>query len=321
LAALLGVWGCGPDPDLVYVDLDAVDLRESRPAGGGYGFDTETYSLEQTVPPLGETDVFFGSAEERAVAALQVYQQAQREAAQAVLERLRKAYLVEAEQSVAAQEKGVEQDYQKWLDEAVEGLYELFVQYAAEIEPVRYELTQIVGFPDPDPRSLKVPLESNEKAYKSFLRARTLREQIIALEAEYEAEVERRLGALQAARDARLAALATTADELRSDALRRAQAEAEKVTQDARTVLEASALDPEARLPAVPGASASVNSGPVSVVPTPGAPGLRETREDVEAQLHVFLKTYRYRRTRDATLGRNATQEFLEWRRKYMAGP
>jgi hypothetical protein len=302
------------------VDLAAVELRESEAVAPGPRFVEGPFSVEQSVPGLAETEVYFGSAEERALEALRVYRQAQDRAAQAVLERLRRAYLVEVEQAVGDDQKEVQEQYADELDAAVDELYALFLAHAAEVEPLRFSLTEIVGFPDPDPRSLKVPLESNTEAYQNFLKARALREQIIALVSEYRRQVNERFKSLEIARDARLAAISQRAEGLRAEALRRAQADADKVTQDAQSALEGTALDTEARLPAVPGASSSVQSGPVSVASSPGAPGLRETLEDVEAQLQVFLKTYGYRRTRDASLGRDATQEFVEWRRKYMAG-
>lgn len=321
LLAVVGVWGCSPDPDLVYVNLDAVELRASPAASAGPRFTAEPYAVEKAVPGLEETEVYFGSAEERAVEAMKVYADAQERAAQAVLERLRQAYTVEAEATVTAETREAEEEYMDWLDAAVEELYTEFLLHAEKVEPLRFQLTQIVGFPDPDPRSLKVPHESDKEAYKNFLRARALREQIIALQAEYRRKVDEKFDSLLAAHRARLAAIASTGESLRSDAIARARADADKVTRDAQAALERTALDTEARLPAVPGSSSSVNSGPVSVASVPGAEGLSETREDLEAQLDVFLKTYRYRRTRDAGLGRNATQEFVEWRRKYMAGP
>jgi hypothetical protein len=317
---LVGVWGCAPDPDLVYVDLDAVELRSTTSTGSAAGFDVEAYSLDQSVAPLDGTDVYFGSAEERAIQALDVYRKTQRDAAQALLKRLRSAYLNEVALTAKAETDAADEEYAKLLSAEVEALHTVFLEHARKVEPLRFELTQIVGFPDPDPRSLKVPLESNEKAYKRFLKARTLREEIIAFDDAFRAETDRRMAFIETARKARLAAIGQRAEARQDEALRRAQQEADKITLDALAALEPTALDPGAQLPAVPGAASSVNSGPVSVAPQPGSAELRETKEDLEAQLKVFLKTYRYHRTRDASLGRDATQEFLVWRRKYTDG-
>ncbi len=320
LLVLVGVWGCAPDPDLVYVDLDAAELRSSTTTGPAVGFNVEAYALEQSIAPLGSTDVFFGSAEERAIEALNVYRQTQRDAAQAVLKRLRSAYLNEVALTAKAETDAADEEYTAFLTKEVDALHAVFLEHAKKVEPLRFELAQIVGFPDPDPRSLKVPLESNEKAHKRFLAARAIREQIIALDDAFRAEAARRMAVIEAAREARLVAIGQRAEARRNDALSRAQAEADKITRDALATLEPTALDPGAQLPAVPGASSSVNSGPVSVRSQPGSVAMRETKTDLEAQLGVFLKTYRYRRTRDASLGRDATQEFLVWRRKYTDG-
>ncbi len=320
LLVLVGVWGCAPDPDLVYVDLEAAELRSTVSSGAAVGFDAEAYSLLQSVPPLAGADVNFGSAEDRAIEALNVYRETQRDAAKAVLERLRVAYVNEVDLSAKTDKDDAHKAYAAQIDAEVKELYTVFVAHAEKVEPLRFELTQIVGFPDPDPRSLKVPLEANERAYKRFLQARTLREQIIALDTAYRAEVARRLGAIEGVRDARLALVDVLAEAKRNDALRRAQVEADRVSKDVLAALEPTTLDPGARLPAIPGASSSVNSGRVSVPSQAGSGAMHETREDVKAQLVVFLKTYGYRQTRDASLGRDATQEFLEWRRKYTDG-
>ncbi len=320
LIALIGVWGCAPDPDLVYVDLNAAELRSTTTAVSAHGFSSEAYSLERSVPTIEGTDVFFGSAEQRAVEALNVYRETQRQATQAVLERLKRTFLNEVDLTVKTEKAEVDKLYGEMLTTEVAELYVLFLEHAKMVEPLRFELTQIVGFPDPDPRSLKVPLESNEKAYGRFLKARTIREQIIALDATYRAEVVRRMGAIEDLRQARLATIDLQGDAMRAEAVQRAKQEADKVSADALAALEPTALDPDAQLPAVPGASSSVNSGPVSVASPPSLGALRETTNDLEAQLEVFLKTYRYRRTRDASLGRDATREFLEWRRKYTDG-
>lgn len=321
LLVLVGVWGCAPDPDLVYVDLSKAELRKSGPSVTAFQFDAASYSLVQELPAVPETDVFFGSAEDRAVEALRVYRQTQQEAALAVLERLKKAYLNEVELTVKTETTQADKAFAERLDVVVAEIRAVFMSFADEVEPLRYELTQIVGFPDPDPRSLKVPLEENQAAYKRFLRARTLREQIIALEAEYEADVARRLAAVKAMRDQRLAEIGADAQAKRSDAVARAKQEADRVSNDALTALEPTALDPTAQLSAVPGATASVQSSPVSVATRPDQSAvLKETQKDLEDQLEVFLKTYRYRRTPDRTLGRDATQEFLEWRRKFTDG-
>jgi hypothetical protein len=321
LLVLVGVWGCASDPDLVYVDLSDAELRQSGPPVTGFRFDVDSYTIVQELPGIEPTNVFFGSAQERAVEALRVYRQTQQDAAEAVLERLRKAYLNEVELSVRTETTQADKEHSARLDKAVEEIHAVFLRHAAAVEPLRYELTQLVGFPDPDPRSLKVPLEENQEAYKRFLRARTLREQIIALDEEYRTEVARRMAAVRAVRDQRYAEIEADAGAKRSDALARARQEADRVSNDAMAALEPTALDPSAQLSAVPGATASVQSGPVSVATQPSQSAvLRETEQDLEDQLEVFLKTYRYRRTPDKSLGRDVTEEFLVWRRKFTDG-
>ena len=317
---MLGVCGCAPEPDVVFVDLSAVELRASPRTDSSGTFDADPYSVVKAVPDLDGVNVFFGSAEERATETLDLYRETQRQAAEAVLERLKTAYIEEARNRAEADRAVAHREHEERLSSEIDALYGLFVAHAAEIEPLRFELAGIVGFPDPDPRSLKVPAESNQKAYKRFLAARTIRERVIALDKEYKAEVERRMEGIQLRRNALLDSIDSKETAGREEARNRARSEADKVTRDTLDALESSALETEARLPPVTGASSSVNSDPVSVGQAGTAPAKSESRDDLEAQLAVFLKTSGYRLTDSPKGGRDVTQEFLAWRRNYLAG-
>lgn len=318
--ALVGVWGCAPDPELVYVDLSSVvtasaPIVEVRP-GESAGQDEMTTAI----PDMQAQDVYIGSAEERALEALQLFRNAQTRATEAVLQRLKNAYMTEAAVYESSETAALNQEYAAWLDAAMDELHQDFVVHAEQVEPLRYRLTRLVGFPDPDPGSVRVPLETNEKAYKNYEAAKALRGQINDLQAKFKATVDAKLGAIEARRDRRIAEIGAETDVLKADAVRRAQAEADAVSQVALTELERTALDPEARLPAVAGAQSSVNSGSAPKPLEGGATSLRESKADVEEQLGVFLKVHGYRLSKTKGKGRDATKEFLDWRRSYTDG-
>ena len=321
LLALVGVWGCAPGPELVYVDVGQATLHSALSIDGAPALFSEGSAHTAEIPDLSGQDLYIGSAEQRAIEALELFRRAQQRATEAVFERLKNAYMTEAALFESSEASSLDAEYAAWLDEAMAELHETFVLQAELVEPLRYRLTKIVGFPDPDPGSVKVPLATNEKATRNFEAARDLRQQIAALDAAYKKKVEDRLSAIEERRDARLRSIGSQGDVMRAEALRRAHAEADAVSQVALAELERTALDPEARLAAVPGASSSVNSGPLSVLPPPSSGGTVETKADVEAQLEVFLKVHGYRLSRRPAFGRDATQEFLQWRRKYVGGP
>jgi hypothetical protein len=320
VSVLVGAWGCVPSPELVYVDLDAAELRETAPVSLGGGFSAEALSHEESIADLEGQDLLIGSAEERAVRALEVYRKAQEQAAQAVLDRLETAYLAEVALYESTEATALREEYARWLDTELQELHEVFVEHARRVEPLRYELTRLVGFPDPDPNSVKVPLQSNVRAYQNHLAAKAVRGQIKALGDAFRQNVAGRLERVDRERTERLNAISAQGEAMRQDALRRAQAEANAVSESALPALERTVLDPEARLSPVAGASSSVNSRAVTVPAAGESNPPVETRADLESQLQVFLKTFRYRMTKSPTLGRNVTQEFVEWRRKYVAG-
>ena len=321
LAVLSGAWGCSPGPELVYVDVGSVKLMQgARPQADG-SFRADGYSIQQSIPDLSGQDLMIGSAERRAQEALDVYKKAQEQAAQSVLERLKLAYLEEAKLYEQTEQTALKASYAQWVDSALAELHDLFVAHAEKEEPLRYALVKLVGFPDPDPNSVKVPLPENLAATKRFEAAKAVRAHLEALDKAYDAEVSSRMTEIERRKAQRLGEIAATGTAMRLDAVERARRESEAVAANALAVLEHTALDPEAKLAPVPGASSTVNSGPVSVPPSGQGAAPGETRSDVQAQLQVFLKAYGYRLTTDPRKGRNVTQQFVEWRLKYKVGP
>jgi len=320
-SVLVGAWGCVPSPELVYVDLEAAELRAAPSVPGSGGFSAESFSIHESIADLEGKDLLIGSAEERAVQALDVYRKAQERAAQAVLDRLRAAYLAEVALYESTEAEALRAEYAVWLEAELQALHVIFVAHAEKVEPLRYDLTMLVGFPDPDPNSVKVPLQSNVRAYQNHLAAKAVRGQIKALGDDFRRAVAGRLDRINLQRAERLRAIGAQGDVMRQDALRRAQAEANAVSETTLPALERTVLDPEAKLPPVAGASSSVNSQAVTVPSAQATDLPAETTEDLESQLQVFLKTFRYRLTRTPALGRNVTQEFVKWRLKYVAGP
>lgn len=318
--ALGGVWGCAPDPALVYVDLDQAAALVVAPVEAQVAVGQEALGSEQAIPDLEQRGLFIGSAAERATEALEIYRQTQEKAAKAVLDRLEKAYALEVDRAERTARAEAAQGYDERLEAMIASLHDVFVDHAEKVGELRYELDRLVGFPDPDPKSLRVPRTSDAQATKRFNDAKAVRDAIQALDDQFRTEVQSRVDALSAAHLLRLNQIGVDADADRRLALERAHRDADALAQDALVLLETTALDPNAQLAAVPGAESSVNSGPVAGRPIAKGADTAETREDLEAQLEVFIKVYRYRLSTRPSEGRDVTQEFLQWRRNYMVG-
>lgn len=317
----LGAGGCASDPSLVYVDLNAVQRMAVEPQATPWASSSsEGFESFQSIARLDERSLFIGSAEDRATEALAVYTETQRVAIEAVLERLQASYLAEVNRE---QQRGTEQigaDYEVWLDEAVEDLHDLFLNHVQETAVLRYRLAWRVGLPDPDPESRNPPLNADESAVKAFNEVRDMRLRLKEMDAEFKMAVKERFDGLAAERTRRAADLAISLEGRRKEAQDAARREAEAVTQEALAAMERTALDPEAELPGVPGALSAVNSDPVSVEPWRAGVRRAESAEDVRAQLEVYLKVHGYRLTDNPGRGRQRTQDFIAWRRNYLAG-
>ncbi|MCH8979110.1 MAG: hypothetical protein IH945_07695 [Armatimonadetes bacterium] len=313
--------GCASDPSLVYVDLNAVPRMAVEPQGTGWAARTsEGFESSQSIPGLEARSLFIGSAEDRAAEALAVYAETQRAAIEGVLVRLRASYLAEVDRE---EQRGLDQigaEYEVWLDEAVEDLHDLFLDHVGETAELRYRLAWMVGLPDPDPESRNRPLTADKAARRAFDERRAMRDRLKEMDAEYKKAVRERFDGLATERARRTAELAASLEGRRQEARAAAQREAEAVTQEALAAMERTALDPEAQLPGVLGAASAVNSDPVSVAPWRAGDRRAESVDDLRAQLDVFLKVNGYRLTDSPTRGRQKTQEFIAWRRNYLAG-
>ncbi len=321
LAPVCGSVGCASDPSRVYVDLNAVQMMAVEPQRTSWAERTsEGFESSQSIPGLEARSLFIGSAEDRAAEALAVYVETQRAAIAAVLERLRASYLAEVDRE---EQRGLDQisaDYEVWLDDAVESLHDLFLDHVDDTAELRYRLAWMVGLPDPDPESRHAPLTADKAAQKAFDEESEIRSRLKEMDAEYKRAVSERFEGLAAQRERITAEFAASLDGRRQEARAAAQREAEAVTQEALAAMERTALDPEARLPGVPGAASAVNSDPVSVAPWRAGDRRAESEDDIRAQLDVFLKVHGYRLTDSPARGRQKTQEFIVWRRNYLAG-
>ena len=305
----------------MYVDLNAVELMSVEPQRTSWADQTsEGFESSRSIEDLEARSLFIGSAEDRAAEALAVYVETQSQAIEGVLVRLRAIYLAEVGREEQRGLDKIGEDYEVWLDEAVEDLHELFLEHVAETAELRYRLAWRVGIPDPDPDSRRVPLTGDKAATKAFEEERDMRLRLKELDAEFDAAVGNQFDRLAAERARRVSELSDSLDGRRQEALAAAQREAEAVTQEALAAMERTALDPEAQLPGVLGANSAVNSDPVSVEPWRSGDRRAESEDDVRAQLEVFLKVHGYRLTDSPSRGRQKTQEFIAWRRNYLAG-
>jgi len=219
---------------------------------------------------------------------------------------------------------GLTEREQRRFKEVNETIRAIFEQYAADRMPRVLRLTFLVGFPDPNPQSTlpKEPMGMVSQA--KFDEAKSLRTAISDLDRNFDATVMALVSAIENDNtvdrtDTRLK-IELNADELR----RRAVTEAAQQIRRARRSLNLElAGSQRIRLPAVPGRT--VNP---PVVAAPIAPPKvdsrlekeagRWTRQEVEGQIRIWAALNRYEVGSD---GRDATNEFIQWKKTHQSGP
>ena len=316
---MIGVCGCASDPEFVYVDLDAVELRtvSSAPQTES-GFVSQEIASSVTIDALDERSVFIGSSQDKAEEALRYYLETQEVAAAAVLKDLQEAYLAQVDTLQKEGEESLAVEYRLWLDSAFEELHTEFEVHADEVGKLWRSLSWRVGFPDPDPRSLAK--SSDFTRSRQLAEAKELREDIRQRDTSFRDLVSEKIGLIQAERDRKLGQYRSEMDTQRIIELDRAKKEADAFTEQAFAILERSALDPEAQLPAVPRADSAVNSAPAPRWDWQKPTLPKETRDDLRTQLEIFLKVNGFKLADSREGAKDVTQEFVAWRRNYLAG-
>lgn len=317
-AVLLG--GCGSELKPVYVDLGQV------PAGGAL-----QASSTPVVPPsasAGSGLALDAMPEQR----LALSENDERlKLTQASLDRIREAALRDYRTRLEAEAMAT---IRKWTtdelaklgprrDEAIEtvfGTYRpLFEEFAPVKGRVRLELANDVGFPDPDPDSLRAPDPEATEAWASFNRAVDARKTLVTLDSMAERAWSERLGAIDAEFSEAQAAIVREAAEREDAARKSAAAEAQRLVDQLDSDLgQAVKIDRvlEKMPPEVVRIPATAAVGP-SLPPASKPDPPTDTRR---AQLEIWARVRGYRLVPRGQ-GRDATEEFLNWRRSFAPGP
>jgi hypothetical protein len=219
---------------------------------------------------------------------------------------------------------GLSEREQRRFKEMNETIRAIFEQYAADRMPRVLRLAFLVGFPDPNPQSVppKEPMGTVSQA--KFDEAKSLRAAISELDRNFNATVLALAATIESDNtadrtDTRLK-IELNADELRQRAVNEA---AQQIIRARRSLSLELAGSQRIRLPAVPGRT--VNP-PVIAAPMP-PPKVdsrleieadRWARREVEGQLRIWAALNRYELGNG---GRDATNEFIQWKKTHQSGP
>lgn len=247
----------------------------------------------------------------------------QHEARVQLEERLRQTYQTEVRQFQLAQERAQAQAELAQYAQANATIRQEFEAYGRKRGPLLADLTVLVGFPDPNPKSMPPSTPMGNVTRQQFDKAKALREQIHQLDADFDARVRAILGDVVAATEQERAALADRVKLFEDQMNQRAAAEASAQVREAvRSLHLQLARRTDVTVPAVSPRSVELPAQPaLRPAPQVRSEGVLQSDADrkqlLRHQLRIWLGLNRYVLARD---GRDVTEDFERWRKTIGAG-
>lgn len=312
--------GCQPAPERVYVDLDSVTERpflalEAVPPAEW----SPVLAQMLEIQGLPESEIQVESAEELAKRGLEALELSQERALQDTLERLRRAYLLEVRRFESERRQEIMARQEILLNEAYDELYARFLAMAQETGPRYWELSWLSGFPDPDPQSRRRPISARAFEVAYFERARQLREEIEALHLEHRSGIVDVLDRLDSDLIAELAQVEAEVEAIRRDRELQARIDAEEIARATLEEIQATTIELRRTLPAIPAVAVRIEgSERLPALPSMAPDRRTESHKSMmEQQLEVFARVQGYELVQRPQAGRDATEEFIQWREKF----
>lgn len=317
----LGV-SCAPRPKLVYVDVDSLISTPVQP----------THQASQPKSPAGSpaTSAQISALEKRIVSfpvkgdplheARQIVAKSEQDAVREIAQRLSKTYLNEVDDIYAERKRSLSPAEQESYDKVFAQIRQRFTVYAEKRGPLLVKLAAKVGWPDPDPTSLRVPDDSNKRRLAVFKQAKELRENIKSLDYEYDKDIQALLDESKASLEQAFAGLEVEIEELRAKKLEQAEAEARKQVASVRDQIHSLVVgDPSVTLETVPSKEVAFPSASPQAYPAQKRTVQDNASQEVKADLAIWLAQNRFLLAPKGK-ARDATEEFKEWRNKKLSG-
>lgn len=314
--ALLGfLVGCAREPEAVFVDLARVPSETHLPAIPQVTRAPKPTlgATTGTIPAVPPQDLLLGANERRLQSVMDEIAKNRRDTEAAVRKRLERAYLADVQRARTARRDELGPQHTALLDKVYAELRQVFEKHASRRFLPQVELAMRVGWPDPDPKSTRTAPP----------RVIELREALAEIDADYRRERDEMLAKAYAIIDTQLSALESEMARLEAEAIERASHEAiARARASEVEALEKAPMRKNAKLPALSQESVTTQApDPPIEAPKLETPDFRDVdRQLLQSELRIFLAHRGYRRAARPSEGRDATQEFIEWRKPFHAG-
>jgi len=321
LVLLIG-FGCRHNaPERVYVDFEAVLASyTSSPLPSHVvpkpppGLPAQTYSIPAVAP---STIVVEGAPSTSAQALLD---KNRKKAIEELGDLLSQRYLREAERADRERLKALEPVKRAAIEKARQEALAEFQAYADKRGQALAQLTSLVGFPDPNPRSLPPSPTTPPFLQKRLADAASYRKQIAELDANYASRVDQLMADAAKEYNVNLTLEQAQFDEDRQDAIARASAEA--ITEAAKAYKSIAPLVMGATKVNLPGQAAQSVTLPAVAAPIVAPPVREKTltpqqrRSILQSQLKMWLALNGYEQAKSADGAKDMTSEFVKWRQE-----
>lgn len=321
---VLGLGGCAARPQVVSVNLNRVDESlAASTAGGTLVGEAPISASAETLPALRAQDLAMGGSSESLERAKKIREKNRQRALQEIQTRLFEAAKSDAKIDADREKAALEPGYLQRLDKFYADARAIFDAYANPAGAVTLNLTEIVGFPDPDPTSRRMPDPTDKPARERFEQARELRDVLEDLSRRFWVDVDGRLGDLRREHADQLALIDRAMVERQDRLLQESQQKALEILNADKSGLQSAPLGLDAHLPFEPAATARVEPpNPTFAVATKsGGDWSQVRRQQLRSELSIWLATQGYRLAGRNESGRDATQEFIVWRKGTRTGP
>lgn len=312
---MFGITGCARGPELVWIDTAA-----AAPAASGSSVvpaQTGLAPLSGSLEPIQERQIVTeDAAQQIRLAIAQIIQDQQ-----ALFEDLRKRLFDQLAAEIRvegnAKRDAIIAAYQEQVAAGLERLSQMLAEHAEVVGPKWHRLAWLVGFPDPDPNSRRRAREGDFIAEQRLEEAKKLREEIKLAQADFDARSE---SILKDLRDGLRIDEAVLADDVAAQ-IEAARVEADRQAQEAAVAavkdVEASALNLDERVEAVPGKTSTtpgIAGAPAQKWTNPAA-SLAD-RERLQALARIYAASNGWKLADKPAGATNKTKEFNDWLKK-----
>lgn len=327
----LGLWvlaACAPAPKAVSVDLDAVLASEpwSRPTIPAIPAPPKPRpGIVVTLP--GQKAQTLKDPSVGTLSAAEGVEEAQQKAQKSLSRRLAAFYQRESERFANEERKRLGDPYRKAFDTEYPTIRARFDRYANQRGPLLAKLTFRVGFPDPNPENKPLPKVTSPLLQKRLDEAASLRTEIKRLDADYREDVTNLMAHAEGMARVAMVELEKRISDYMDMMQETARREAAEEIRAHPAELGLRLATPQRlNVPATP--DQKVIIPPEEAIPAPpqvqsgGVFGAKSAERKLllRRQLEIWLAQNRYALVTPGPAVRDATHEFMTWRKERQAG-